>query len=445
MRYCYISGMGILSQCSAVSAFSPVGIHPTCRNIPKRVLQNSMATPDDSITDSDTTYIPRRDFLWGSGLAASALSSGSARRSNAMTVGKNTNTASPPQRTTTTLQPPDKPLADLPMIRLRLPTGGLGREYVAVKLRINNQGPFDFMLDTGLTLEFITPHLQQSLGIETSIPSKIQGLAAGGTTVSNAVTRIQGASFVYDGDPQREQTRELPLPPLTAIITDFPQEHIDPAHDPVEGMLGMELLSQFDVDFDFPAGRLRLWKPGTAALSVSNMITIPAVVINETGLIGIRITTASRRNQDSQPILGFLDCGSSFSVLNWSGAQILGLPDKNDPSYKRGRSLVAVGIDGRPLQLPVRSHQLDFVGDARYDSMGRPIGFTPPPSQWKPWNPIEVAVGDLPAFSTILGDGITPFRGPACLLGLDILAQRRIILEASTSSGRQRRVLVSPV
>ena len=34
----------------------------------------------------------------------------------------------------------------------------------------------------------------------------------------------------------------LRLPPLTAVVTDFVQSHLDPAHDPVEGMLGMELL-----------------------------------------------------------------------------------------------------------------------------------------------------------------------------------------------------------
>lgn len=39
----------------------------------------------------------------------------------------------------------------------------------------------------------------------------------------------------------------------------------DPDHDPVEGMLGMELLSLFDADFDWPAGRLRLYKPGEGA------------------------------------------------------------------------------------------------------------------------------------------------------------------------------------
>jgi len=32
----------------------------------------------------------------------------------------------------------------------------------------------------------------------------------------------------------------------------------------VEGMLGIEMLDYFDSDFDFAAGRFRLWAPGTA-------------------------------------------------------------------------------------------------------------------------------------------------------------------------------------
>jgi hypothetical protein len=31
---------------------------------------------------------------------------------------------------------------------------------------------------------------------------------------------------------------DLMLPPLTAVVTSFVQEHLDPEHDPVEGMLG---------------------------------------------------------------------------------------------------------------------------------------------------------------------------------------------------------------
>ena len=143
---------------------------------------------------------------------------------------------------------------------------------------------------------------------------------------------------------------ELPRPTLHAIITDFPQEHIDPAHDPVEGMLGMEMLSLFDVDFDFPAGRIRFWKPRTAAASAAKagFVDISAVAINETGLIGIRLSTPGT----TQPVLALLDCCSTFSVVNWQAAKLLGLRDKQDPVYRNGPVISALGIDGRPLQLP---------------------------------------------------------------------------------------------
>ena len=43
------------------------------------------------------------------------------------------------------------------MKRLKLPRGGLGREYVIIQVYIGNDGPFDFMVDSGLTTEMITP------------------------------------------------------------------------------------------------------------------------------------------------------------------------------------------------------------------------------------------------------------------------------------------------
>jgi hypothetical protein len=58
--------------------------------------------------------------------------------------------------------------------------------------------------------------------------------------------------------------------------------------------------------------------------------------------------------------------------------------------------------------------------------------------------------GDLPVFSQLLGDGDsrTPFKGPAALIGLDVLAQRRTVLEAlppdvARTVGRKRRLFVA--
>jgi hypothetical protein len=72
---------------------------------------------------------------------------------------------------------------------------------------------------------------------------------------------------------------------MNAVVLDFPQAHLDPQHDPVEGMLGMEVLQLFDSDLDFDKSRVRLWRPGTVgALAESQgLLEVPAAVLNETG------------------------------------------------------------------------------------------------------------------------------------------------------------------
>lgn len=119
-------------------------------------------------------------------------------------------------------------LADLPMTRLQLPQGGFGREYVAVQLKVKGQGPFDFMVDSGLTTELVTPHLQSVLGISTG-NSRLSALAAGGSTQSNPIVELKEASLCCGDFPATLESKgELQLPPLNAVITSFPQQHIDP-------------------------------------------------------------------------------------------------------------------------------------------------------------------------------------------------------------------------
>lgn len=223
---------------------------------------------------------------------------------------------------------------------------------------------------------------------------------------------------------------------------------MDPAHDPVEGMIGMEVLEQFDVDFDFPAGRLRLWKPHTVekVAKKAGMSKIDAVVVNETLLLGFRVVSSSAVKDNNgmimaQPFLGVVDCGASFSVVNWEAASLLGLPPRNDNSYRNNPKVTGLGVDGRPQLLPTSSVQLSYCGNAKKGGETT-MAFEAPPSDWKPWNSIQIAIGDLPVFSQLLGDGRTPYRGPAGIIGLDILSQRRVILETDSISTRKRRLYV---
>lgn len=342
-------------------------------------------------------------------------------------------------------------VADLPMIRLKLPANGLGKDYIATQICLPGADTaMEFMIDSGLTLEIITPHLQNQLGLR-SVRTGLQGLTAGGVPNNEGsdIVDIVGASLCSGmPDDTRASAATFPLPTLHAIVADFPQEHMDPKHDPVEGMLGLELLSQFDVDFDFEAGRVRLYQAGTAVNNAvnkekANFVEIPAVVINDTGLLGIRITTST----SNQPVLGLLDCGSSFTVINWKAAELLNMPRKNDPAYNQGPKISAVGVDGRTFALPTLKQTLSFRGEAQKDAKsGLLTGFAGPPSFWKPWDPVLLAVGDLPVFPDLLGDGVRQYTGPAALIGLDVLSQRRFILEsagANIAKTKKRRLFVS--
>ena len=264
-----------------------------------------------------------------------------------------------------------RPLADVPMIRLKLPKNGLGREYVVVQLNIDGKGPFDFMVDSGLTTEMITPHLKDILHIATG-SSKIRGLAAGGAGKENPLVELKAASLCC-GD-FRDGASLLPLAsPLHAVVTDFPQGHIDPNHD-VEGMLGMELLELFDVDFDFPRNRIRFWPPQTSPKD--DLVAIPAAVLNESGLEGIRVRSPQQVN--AQPMLGIIDCGASFTTVNTAAAQLLGLP--RDPKEYNSPSVSGVGVDGRPMVMPTANIEFTFTGKASKDASGA-VKFEEPPSK----------------------------------------------------------------
>jgi hypothetical protein len=315
------------------------------------------------------------------------------------------------------------------MIRLQLPKNGFGREYIAMPLYINGKGPYEFMLDTGLTAEFITPHLEKEVlrARPDSSPRSfsVQGIAAAGTSTQRLVD-LPGVSLCCKRDGE-----SLNVPELHAIVTDFPQEHIDPKHDPIEGMLGMEFLSMYDVDLDFPNNQIRLYEQGTLSCP-KNMVEIPATVINETGLLAIRV----KKPGSNQPVVALIDCGSAFSVANWAATPFLGM-SSNKKDYKNLPAIQGIGVDGKTIQLPISPQQtLTFAGEPRMDQ-GRIVGFQEPPTDWRSWNPISLAVGDLPAFSNVLGDGVTPYRGPAVLIGLDILSQRRIIFKGSETRRRQ--------
>ena len=312
-----------------------------------------------------------------------------------------------------------EPLAELPMKRLKLPKGAAGNDLVAMPIKIDGQGPFDFMLDTALTSETITPELQKTLGMSDDNAMKVEGLAAGGSKGEEKLVMLEGVSLSEEG-------QGVELPPLHAIVTDFPEEKIDPAQK-VDGMVGIETLELFYVDFDFPAGVVRLWPSGTAAsvAEEAGMISVPAAIVNdETYLLAIRITSEKSLEKKLQPFLGIVDVGASFSTCSWEAAKLLAELPRNKIAYIGSPTVMAVGVDNKPIPMPMKHVTLTFLGGAPQDEDSK-VQFEQPPPEWKPWNKVKVGVGDLPVCSLALGDKDHPFKGPAAIIGLDVLSQRK--------------------
>lgn len=366
-----------------------------------------------------------------------------------------------PLTTSETIGSASEPILDISMQKLKLPRFAVGTGPITMPVKIQDQGPFRFMVDTGLTKEIVSPQLMEMIQNSSHQKKKkksifqMQGLAAGGKAAKQDVIELSDVALVDETHPDVKVS-----PNLEAMVGDFVQVSLDP-QKPVAGMIGMDVLLNYDVDIDYPAGRIRLWSPGTAAKEAKRlgMVEIPTSVINESLLLGTRITgklASDKQKQEEykQPFLGIIDSGSTFSAINWEAAKLMGLPPKsNVMKYNPLTSppIMASGMDNKPLYLPTKKIQFTFCGDVIENKDHKIIGFESPPETWTPWKPVMAAIGDLPIFELLLGTETNPYKGPAGIIGMDILSQRRVILEAAPpnwNKGKKiqlsRRMFVSP-
>ncbi|CAK0838137.1 unnamed protein product [Prorocentrum cordatum] len=115
----------------------------------------------------------------------------------------------------------------------------------------------------------------------------------------------------------------------------------------------------------------------------------------------------------SAAALGVVDTGATFSAVSDAAAPALGVRARGG-----GTEVSAVGVDGRPLRLPLAQGVSLPLGGARLPAGG-----------WAEAVALEadaIAVGDLPALEGLIGD-----QRPAVLLGLDVLGDRRLVSEGA--------------
>ncbi|HEV7658299.1 MAG TPA: retroviral-like aspartic protease family protein [Allosphingosinicella sp.] len=176
-------------------------------------------------------------------------------------------------------------------IRL-LPTG-----HWAATVRINGEGPFEFIVDTAASVSAVFPNLRERLA-----------LAGGGTRAVAGASGTQafGLFRLERIDIDGRSARGVTAVGLDAI----PDDRIS------AGIVGADLLSRFVAEFDLPGGQLRLHDPGTA-------------LAGPWGEVPFRLNGASfavlEGQLDGRPVTMILDTGARRTIVNWRAAQAAGI------------------------------------------------------------------------------------------------------------------------
>jgi clan AA aspartic protease (TIGR02281 family) len=140
-----------------------------------------------------------------------------------------------------------------------------------------NGTPMRFLIDTGASNSLLTTRAADATGLPRN--AMAAGKALGGAAVKDYVT---APAVGLGGIPQGP----IPFAILSAAL-------------PVDGIIGLDILSRYDVTFDFPSARMMLYAPGAC--------TPAGQAIAYTTERGHIVLTAL---VDGKPITAWLDSGA---------------------------------------------------------------------------------------------------------------------------------------
>jgi predicted aspartyl protease len=176
-------------------------------------------------------------------------------------------------------------------IRL-LPTG-----HWAATVRVNGEGPFEFIVDTAASVSAVFPALRARLGPAGGGSRTVSGASG---TQAFAVFRLERIDI--DG--------RSALGVAALGLDGIPEDRIS------AGILGADLLSRFVAEFDLPGGQLRLHDPGTALAGLPGEVPFR--------LNGARFAVLDGL-LDGRPVTMILDTGARRTIVNWRAAEAAGI------------------------------------------------------------------------------------------------------------------------
>lgn len=168
--------------------------------------------------------------------------------------------------------------------------------------------------------------------------------------------------------------------------------------DEVMGILGQDVLLRHVVELDLPGERITFHPADHEPASAHGWHEVATGRIDGTGFSTVEVDLGGAR------VRAVLDTGARRSYVNWAAARAAGVtPDT--PGLLRAESAGGATAHG-------------FAYDRfRFDAVR--IGALAPVES-------ELAIADLPVFKALGMD-----RAPAMILGLDVIGERRLVLDAA--------------
>lgn len=202
----------------------------------------------------------------------------------------------------------------------------LVRNLIVIKLKINNRGPYNFALDTGVGYMLITePSLVDSIDVESKRTIKIYGLGEGNDLEA------------YITSPLKITLNGIACNNINAAV--FTKDYFGLsayAGRTIHGLLGFEFFSQLAVKINFADGRLVVSAPKDMRY-YKRAAKIPIKIEDRKPYITSKVTFSDGTIRQSKLVID-LGAGHFISIEH--------LSDKDKLQPKRIRANLGIGING---------------------------------------------------------------------------------------------------
>lgn len=276
-----------------------------------------------------------------------------------------------------------KPVAEVPY---RIDYEG----WITVQAMVNGEGPYDFIVDSGATITSVFENLtqEQNFAPAPRPPIRILGL-----TAAQKLPAFKLGDIEIGGQHLPDHTG--------VILPDW-----EPSRRPPQGVLGLDFLTRYIVQFDAGEKKLRLYNPAddmAGLVSSWSRAPIKADDFGQSSGMLYRVIV----EMQGRPIPCIIDLGASGTLLNYSALR---------------RLLTGVFVNGtRESGFSTGTRLKDIFNNTE---IARLVEIRRLRIGGASWGRHKFIVFDAPIFEE-LGVKHTPF----CLVGSDLMLDRSFIFD----------------